>query len=126
MALEPEQIEKEINIDKLQKLWDEYKRIVVTTIVIIITAYIAFQFYLSSVKKSNEVASQIYQEIIMENIDNTDVIKAGVAILKENHSSTPYSSRGAIFLSRSLVNKNMNDEAIIELVWAAKNAAIKA
>jgi|TARA_B110000971_G_scaffold78073_1_gene80200 predicted negative regulator of RcsB-dependent stress response len=122
MALEPEQIEKEINIDKVQKIWDKYKLIILITIVIIITVFIGSQVYMSSVKKSNEVASQIYQQIIMENIDNIDIIKEGVAQLKENHSATPYSSRGAIFLSRSLINKNMNDEAVVELLWASKNA----
>jgi len=125
MALEPDQIEKEIQMDKMQNLWDTYKHIIVGVIVIIVIAFIGFEFYQSSVKKNGEAASQIYQEIITINIDNIEMIRAGVTNLKDNHSDSPYSSRGAIYLSRSLVNKKMNDEAITELIWAADHAIEK-
>ncbi|MDG2252688.1 MAG: tetratricopeptide repeat protein [Methylophilaceae bacterium] len=125
MALEPNQIEKEIQIDKYQNLWNTYKRLIAVLVAIIISIYTGFQFYQSSEVKSGEVASQIYQEIIIENIENTDIIKQKVSELKSNHSSTPYASRGAIYLSRSLVNKKMNDEAIEELLWASNNAKEK-
>ena len=125
MALEPDQIEKEIQMDKMQNLWDTYKHIIAIIIIIIVVAFIGFEFYQSSVKKNGEAASQIYQEIITINIDNTELIRAGVFKLKDSHSDTPYSSRGAIFLSRSLAFKNMNDEAIAELIWAADNSIEK-
>ena len=122
MALDDNQIEKEIQIDKIQNFWITYKRMIVIVVVVIIGIYIGLQFYQSSVKRSGEMASQIYQEIITINIDDIEMIKSGVNQLKDNHSDTPYASRGAIYLSRSLVNKKMNDEAIIELIWAADNA----
>jgi predicted negative regulator of RcsB-dependent stress response len=125
MALEPNQIEKEIQMDKMQNLWDTYKHIIAIIIIIIVVAFIGFEFYQSSVKKNGEAASQIYQEIITINIDNIEIIRAGVTKLKDIHSDSPYSSRGAIYLSRSLVNKKMNDEAITELIWAADNAIEK-
>tara|TARA_B110000971_G_C19972990_1_gene483555 strand:- start:568 stop:1203 length:636 start_codon:yes stop_codon:yes gene_type:complete len=125
MALEPETIEKEIKADKWEKFWNTYKWIITTVVVIIIIAFGFFQYSQSSAKKSSEVASQIYQEIITINIDNTELIRAGVFKLKDSHSDTPYSSRGAIFLSRSLAFKNMNDEAIAELIWAADNSIEK-
>jgi len=122
MALDDTQIEKEIQIDKMENLWNENKRIIVVVVAVIISIYIGLQFYQYSAKKTGEMASQLYQEIITLNIDNVEMIKSGVTQLKENHSDTPYSSRGAIFLSRSLVNKKMNDEAVVELIWAADNA----
>lgn len=125
MALDPDQIEKEIQIDKYQNLWDTYKVLFSILIAIIIAIFIAYQFYQSNDKKNDEMASQLYQEIITLNIDNVEMIKSGVTQLKENHSTTPYASRGAIYLSRALVNKKMNDEAIGELLWASKNAKEK-
>jgi len=64
MALEPNQIEKEIQMDKFQNLWDTYKRIIAIVAIIIFSIYVGFQFYYSSEKKSGETASQIYQEIL--------------------------------------------------------------
>jgi|TARA_B110001469_G_C9632481_1_gene316578 predicted negative regulator of RcsB-dependent stress response len=125
MALDPDQIEKEIQIDKYQALWDTYKNLFFILIAIITATFIAFQFYESNDKKSGELASQIYQNIITEKIDNIDIIKERVVELKNNHSTTPYASRGAIYLSRALVNNKMNDEAIEELLWASKNAKEK-
>jgi predicted negative regulator of RcsB-dependent stress response len=122
MALDDTQIEKEIQIDKMENLWNENKRIIVVVVVLIIAIYIGLQFYQYSAKKSGEMASQLYQEIITLSIDNVEMIKSGVTQLKESHSDTPYSSRGAIYLSRSLVNKKMYDEAVAELIWASDNA----
>ena len=125
MAHEPNQIEKEIQMDKMENIWNTYKRRILIAIVVIVVAFIGYQIYQSSVKNGNEEASQIYQEIITTNIDNTEMIRSGVTKLKNDHSGTPYASRGAIYLSRSLVNKKINNEAIEELKWAADNAVEK-
>ena len=125
MALEPNQIEKEIQMDKMEKIWNTYKRKIAIAVVIIGGSFIGYQIYQSAVKTSGESASRIYQVIITTNIDNTEMIRSGVTKLKNNHPDTPYSSRGAIYLSRSLVNKKMNNEAIEELLWAADNAIEK-
>jgi predicted negative regulator of RcsB-dependent stress response len=125
MALEPNQIEKEIEMDKMEKIWNTYKRKIAIAVVIIGVSFIGYQIYQSSIKTSGESASRIYQVIITTNIDNTEMIRSEVTKLKNNHPDTPYSSRGAIYLSRSLVNKKMNNEAIEELLWAADNAIEK-
>jgi predicted negative regulator of RcsB-dependent stress response len=124
MALDPDQerIEKEIKMDKIQNLWNTYRKKILIIISIISVAFIGFEFNQSSVRQGSEEASQIYQEIIMKDINDIEVIKEGVARLKDNYSDTPYASRGSIYLSRSLVHKKMNDEAISELIWAADNA----
>ena len=125
MALDPtkdEDIEKEIRMDKLENFWNAYKWIIAIVVLIIIIAFSTFQYSKISAKKSGEVASQIYQDIITVNIDSIEMIRSGVTSLKENHADTPYSSRGAIFLSRSLASKDLNDDAIAELIWAADNA----
>ena len=122
MALD---IDDEMQADQIKNFWDTYKKIITIGFVILIVAYISFQFYLSSTKKNSELASQLYQEIIIEKPDSLDSIKEMVASLKDNHSSTPYAARGAIYLSRILVDKKMNDEAVIELIWAGDNAKEK-
>jgi predicted negative regulator of RcsB-dependent stress response len=125
MALDPtkdEDIEKEIRMDKLENFWNTYKWIIAIVVLIVIVAFGAFQYSKISAKKSGEAASQIYQDIITINIDNIEMIRSGVTKLKDNHADTPYSSRGAILLSRSLASKNLNDEAITELIWAADNS----
>ena len=63
MALEPNQIEKEIQMDKMENIWNTYKRRILIAIVVIVVAFIGYQIYQSSVKNGNEEASQIYQEI---------------------------------------------------------------
>ena len=122
MALD---IDDEMQADQIKNFWDTYKKIITIGFVILIVAYISFQFYLSSAQKNSELASQLYQEIIIEKPDSLDSIKLMAASLKDNHSSTPYAARGAIYLSRILVDKKMNEEAVIELTWAGKNAKEK-
>jgi len=87
MALD---IDDEMQADQIKNFWDTYKKIITIGFVILIVAYISFQFYLSSAQKNSELASQLYQEIIIEKPDSLDSIKLMAASLKDNHSSTPY------------------------------------
>lgn len=122
MALD---IDDEMQADQIKNFWDTYKKIITIGFVTLIAAYIGFHFYLSSTKKNSELASQLYQEVIMEKQDSLDAIKVKVAQLKDSHRNTPYSARGAIYLSRILVANKMNDAAVIELTWAGENAKEK-
>ena len=77
MALDDTQIEKEIQIDKMENLWNENKRIIVVVVAVIISIYIGLQFYQYSAKKTGEMASQLYQEIITLNIDEGERYEFG-------------------------------------------------
>ena len=63
MALD---IDDEMQADQIKNFWDTYKKIITIGFVTLIAAYIGFHFYLSSTKKNSELASQLYQEVIME------------------------------------------------------------
>jgi predicted negative regulator of RcsB-dependent stress response len=118
MALDTE----EEQIEKIQKIWDTYKRFIITAIVVLFGLYFAYNFYANQAMKNLEKASELYQEILITKTTSVDIIREKVALLKNTSSNTPYASRSAIYLSKLYSQNNNNDAAIKELIWAQGNA----
>ena len=118
MALDTE----EEQVEKIQRLWNSYKYLIITGIVVFIGVYFSYGIYLDNKIKKTEQASQLYQEILIKKIVDIDLIKEKVSLLKQNSSNTPYASRSAIYLSKLYSQESKNEEAIKELIWASENA----
>ena len=66
MALD---IDDEMQADQIKNFWDTYKKIITIGFVILIVAYISFQFYLSSTQKNIELASQLsIRKLLLRNL----------------------------------------------------------
>jgi len=108
MALDTE----EEQVEKMQKYWEDYKRSIIAVIVILLGAYGAFNFYTNQSIKNLEIASQLYQEILIEKITAIESITEKVTLLKKTSSNTPYASRSAIYLSKLYSQDNKKESAI--------------
>ncbi len=118
MALDTE----EEQVEKIQKIWETYKRLIIAGIVVFIGLYFTYNFYVNQSIKNLEKASQLYQEIIISKPTSLEKISEKVTSLKNIASNTPYASRSAIYLSKIYSQNSNNEAAIEELIWAQKNA----
>jgi len=118
-------IDEEMQADQIKTFWHAYKKFIIITLLLIVASYTGYQFYHSSEIKSAESASQLYQEVIIEKLDNVETIKLKVKTLQENHTNTPYAGRASIYLSRILFEEKNNNEAMEALIWASENAKEK-
>jgi predicted negative regulator of RcsB-dependent stress response len=73
-------------------------------------------------KKLNEMASQLYQEILIEKIENLENIQLKAITLKKDHSNTPYAGRASLHLGQLLAKSKKYEESINELKWASDKA----
>ena len=119
MALDTE----EEQVEKLERIWNSYKWLIVVVIVVFSGIYFAYGFYSDQKIKNTEQASQLYQEILIKKITDIDLIIEKVALLKKSSSNTPYASRSAIYLSKLYSQENKNEAAIKELIWASENTS---
>jgi predicted negative regulator of RcsB-dependent stress response len=119
MALDTE----EEQVEKLERIWNSYKWLIVVVIVVFSGIYFVYGFYSDQKIKNTEQASQLYQEILIKKITDIDLIMEKVALLKKSSSNTPYASRSAIYLSKLYSQENKNEEAIKELIWASQNTS---
>ena len=119
MALDTE----EEQVEKIERIWNSCKWLIVVVIVVFSGIYFAYGFYSDQKVKNTEQASQLYQEILIKKITDIDLIIEKVALLKKSSSNTPYASRSAIYLSKLYSQENKNEEAIKELIWASQNTS---
>ena len=118
MALDTE----EEQVEKIQKIWETYKRLIIAGIVVFLGLYFTYNFYVNQSIKNLEKASQLYQEIIISKPTSLEKISEKVTSLKNIASNTPYASRSAIYLSKIYSQNSNNEAAIEELLWAQKHA----
>ena len=118
MALDTE----EEQVEKIQNVWKSYKYLIITIIVILFGIYFAYGYYSDQKIQKSEQASQLYQEILIKRIEDIDLIKDKVDLLKKSYKDTPYASRSSIFLSKLYSQNSNNEEAIKQLIWATQNA----
>ena len=119
MALDMEEQDQEEN---LKNLWSKYKNIAFIAIGIFLCFYIAATFISNKKNKANELASQLYQEVLMEKIDNLEQIKVKTDLVKKDHINTPYAGRASLHLGQLYAKTGDYDKSIPELSWAGENA----
>ena len=119
MALDMEEQDQEEN---LKNLWSKYKNIAFIAIGIFLCFYIAATFISNKKNKANELASQLYQEVLMEKMDNLEQIKVKTDLVKKDHSNTPYAGRASLHLGQLYAKTGDYDKSIPELSWAGEKA----
>ena len=81
-----------------------------------------FTFLAGQETKRNEMASQLYQEILIEKIENLENIQLKTNSLKKDHLDTPYAGRASLHLGQLLAKSNKYEKSINELKWASDKA----
>ena len=108
--------------DKLKEIWSSYKNFIFIGFALLLVIYAGVYVSSKQTRASNELASQLYQEVLIEKIENTDKIKLKVEILKKDHLNTPYAGRAALHYGQLLAKSGNFDESINELNWVSENA----
>ena len=118
MAADTEEQQEEL----IKKFLIDHKAKIIIVLVLIFTFIIGRNFYTSNQVSKSEAASQMYQEILIESEENSDIISAKVKLIKDKHSKTPYAARSAIYFAKILSKNNKVNESIKEFRWAASNS----
>ena len=108
--------------EKLRDIWINYKNFIFIGLGLLLVIYFGFTFLANQEKKRNEIASQLYQEILIEKIENLENIQLKTNSLKKDHLDTPYAGRASLHLGQLLGKSNKHEESINELKWASDKA----
>ena len=108
--------------EKLRDIWINYKNFIFIGLGLLLVIYFGFTFLANQETKRNEIASQLYQEILIEKIENLESIQLKTNSLKKDHLDTPYAGRASLHLGQLLGKSNKHEESINELKWASDKA----
>jgi predicted negative regulator of RcsB-dependent stress response len=108
--------------ERLREIWINYKNYILIGLGFLLVVYFGFTYMANKEKKRNEMASQLYQEILIEKIENLENIQLKATTLKKDHSNTPYAGRASLHLGQLLAKSNKYEESINELKWASDKA----
>ena len=108
--------------EKLRDIWINYKNFILIGLGLLLAVYFGFTFLANQETKRNEIASQLYQEILIEKIENLKNIQLKTNSLKKDHLDTPYAGRASLHLGQLLAKSNKYEESINELKWASDKA----
>ena len=108
--------------EKLRDIWINYKNFIFIGLGLLLVIYFGFTFLANQEIKRNEIASQLYQEILIEKIENLENIQLKTNSLKKDHLDTPYAGRASLHLGQLLGKSNKHEESINELKWASDKA----
>ena len=108
--------------EKLRDIWINYKNFIFIGLGLLLVIYFGFTFLANQETKRNEIASQLYQEILIEKIENLESIQLKTNSLKKDHLDTPYAGRASLHLGQLLGKSNKHKESINELKWASDKA----
>jgi predicted negative regulator of RcsB-dependent stress response len=108
--------------ERLREIWINYKNYILIGLGFLLVVYFGFTYLANKEKKLNEMASQLYQEILIEKIENLENIQLKATTLKKDHSNTPYAGRASLHLGQLLAKSNKYEESINELKWASDKA----
>ena len=119
MALDIDENEQN---EKLRNIWGTYKNFILIGLSLLLAAYFVFTYQANQETKRNELASQLYQEILIEKIENIENIKLKTNTLNNDLIITPYAGRASLHLGQLLAKSSKYDESISELKWASEQA----
>ena len=108
--------------EKLRDIWINYKNFIFIGLGLLLVIYFGFTFLANQEIKRNEIASQLYQEILIEKIENLESIQLKTNSLKKDHLDTPYAGRASLHLGQLLGKSNKYEDSINELKWASDKA----
>tara|TARA_B100000035_G_C21037096_1_gene571652 strand:+ start:5990 stop:6616 length:627 start_codon:yes stop_codon:yes gene_type:complete len=108
--------------EKLREIWVNNKNFIIIGFVFLLVVYFVFTFLANKERKRNELASQLYQEILIEKVENLENIQLKTNTLKNDHLNSPYAGRASLHLGQLLGKSKKYDESINELKWASKES----
>jgi predicted negative regulator of RcsB-dependent stress response len=100
--------------ERLREIWINYKNYILIGLGFLLVVYFGFTYLANKEKKLNEMASQLYQEILIEKIENLENIQLKAITLKKDHSNTPYAGRASLHLGQLLAKSKKYEESINE------------
>jgi predicted negative regulator of RcsB-dependent stress response len=122
-------LEEQEQLDEFKAWWNKNGKMVINLVLAALVAYAAWQVYGYIQNKKAVEASELYQALVVTDINKTAEIKTQSAKLMDSYSSTPYAGRAAVFAAKANFAANDDKSAKAQLEWAIKNAkedAVKA
>ena len=122
-------LEEQEQLDEFKAWWKKNGSMAINLVLAGLVAYAAWQGYNYYQNKKAVEASELYQALVVTDINKTAEIKTQSAKLMDSFSGTPYAGRAAVFAAKANFSANDDKSAKSQLEWAVKNAkesAIKA
>ena len=122
-------LEEQEQLDEFKAWWKKNGSMAINLVLAGLVAYAAWQGYHYYQNKKAVEASELYQALVVTDINKTAEIKTQSAKLMDSFSGTPYASRAAVFAAKANFSANDDKSAKSQLEWAVKNAkesAVKA
>jgi len=106
--------------DKANDFWRKNKKNIIVSTVFFLVIYYLSHFYFSGQKNSLQLASEMYQKVIVE----TDTSKINIYVnkLKEEFPKTPYASRASLIQAQNNLKMQEVTTALKNLDWAVLNS----
>jgi predicted negative regulator of RcsB-dependent stress response len=102
-----------------KNFYNLHKVKIFSAVVLFLLAFFTYQYLVSLNESKGEEASQLFQDVLVSKIDNTDEIKLKVEELQNNFTNSPYAARASIYYSKLLVETGDYTAAAAELIWAS-------
>lgn len=120
--------EKE-QLEEIRKWWHQHGKMLFIAIVIgLLIGLVWRQWHKLSIQRADN-AAMLYQQILdADATKQSDKATAGVAILEQHYTNTPYASLGALLAAKNLVIQNNLPKALVQLQWVidhSKNARLE-
>ena len=122
-------LEEQEQLDEFKAWWKKNGSMAINLVLAGLVAYAAWQGYHYYQNKKAVEASELYQALVVTDINKTADIKMQSAKLMDSFSGTPYAGRAAVFAAKANFSANDDKSAKSQLEWAVKNAkesAVKA
>ena len=122
-------LEEQEQLDEFKAWWKKNGSMAINLVLAGLVAYAAWQGYHYYQNKKAVEASELYQALVVTDINKTAEIKTQSAKLMDSFSGTPYAGRAAVFAAKANFSANDDKSAKSQLEWAVKNAkesAVKA
>ena len=122
-------LEEQEQLDEFKAWWKKNGSMAINLVLAGLVVYAAWQGYHYYQNKKAVEASELYQALVVTDINKTAEIKTQSAKLMDSFSGTPYAGRAAVFAAKANFSANDDKSAKSQLEWATKNAkesAIKA
>ena len=122
-------LEEQEQLDEFKAWWKKNGKIAINLVLAVLVAYAVWQAYGYFQNKKAIEASELYQALVVTELNKTAEIKTQSAKLMDSYSGTPYAGRAAVFAAKANFAADDDKSAKSQLEWAIKNAkesAVKA
>jgi predicted negative regulator of RcsB-dependent stress response len=122
-------LEEQEQLDEFKAWWKKNGKMATNLVLAALVAFAAWQAYGYFQNKKAVEGSELYQALVVTDLNKIAEIKTQSTKLMDSFSGTPYAGRAAVFAAKANFAANDDKSAKAQLEWAIKNAkesAIKA